>query len=131
MGKEENQLKVFVKYTENVLYHKLLSDKLSVNLGYVYENLVAQILRAKGERLFYCTFPKDEKHNYEIDFLLSRGSKLVPLEVKSSAYRTHPSIDAFAEKFSERVGSRYILHVQDVVQESTLLCLPVYMSPFV
>ena len=119
------------EYTENVLYQKLLSDKLAVNLGYVFENLVAQILRAKGDRLFYYTFPKDEKHNYEIDFLLSRGSKLVPLEVKSSAYRTHPSIDAFAEKFSERVGVRYILHVQDVVQEGVLQCLPVYMSPLV
>lgn len=50
---------------------------------------------------------------------------------KSSAYRTHLSIDAFAEKFSERVGTRYILHVQDVVQEGTLQCLPVYMSPLV
>ena len=35
-------------YTENVIYEKLLSDKLSANLGYVYENLVAQMLIAAG-----------------------------------------------------------------------------------
>ncbi len=117
-------------YTENILYQKLLSDKLSVNLGYVYENMVAQMLRALGDSLFYYTFPKDEKHNYEIDFLLSRGSKLVPIEVKSSAYKTHASIDAFVRKFSARMGQGVLLHSQDLEREQALLKLPIYMTPF-
>ncbi len=117
-------------YTENVLYQKLLSDKLSVNLGYVYENMVAQMLRALGDKLFYYTFPKDEKHNYEIDFLLSRGSKLLPIEVKSAAYKVHPSIDAFLQKYSARTGQGVLLHTQDMERESSLLRLPIYMTPF-
>ena len=82
-------------FTENIIYQKLLSDKLSANLGYIYENLVAQMLSASGNKLFYYTWPKDSTHNYEIDFLVSRGSKLHPIEVKSSGYRRHASLDAF------------------------------------
>ncbi len=118
-------------YTENVLYGKLLSDKLPVNLGYVFENMVAQMLRASGNRLFYYTFPKDAKHNYEIDFLLSRGSKLMPIEVKSSDYKTHPSIDAFAQKFSARLGQCYLLHTKDVICDQSLTCPPIYLTPFI
>ncbi|MBQ4437381.1 ATP-binding protein, partial [bacterium] len=79
-------------FTENVIYERMLSDKLSANLGYVYENLVAQMLTAKGDKLFYHTWAQDEKHNYEIDFILSRGKKICPIEVKSSGYRTHASL---------------------------------------
>ena len=84
-------------HTENVIYQKLLNDKLSTNLGYVYENIIAQMLTATGNKLFYYTWPKDETHNYEIDFLLSRGAKLHPIEVKSSGYKTHKSLDVFCQ----------------------------------
>lgn len=115
-------------YTENVIYQKLLSDKLEANLGYIYENLVAQMLRASGNKLFYYTFPKDAKHNYEVDFLLSRGNKVCPIEVKSGNYRTHESLDAFCKKFSARVGQSYILHTKDLHRDGATLCLPVYMA---
>ena len=60
------------KYTENIIYNKLLSDKLDVNLGYVYENVVAQMLIAKGNNLFYYTMKSEtSNHLYEIDFLTS------------------------------------------------------------
>ena len=115
-------------YTENTIYTQLLSDKFAANLGYVYENLVAQMLVAAGNRLFYFTFEKDDKHYYEIDFLLSRGKKICPIEVKSSNYRTHTSIDQFIDRFSKRVGTPYILHTKDSTHENTLQCLPVYMT---
>ena len=87
-------------FTENIIYQKLMSDKLDTNLGYVYENMVAQMLTATGNRLFYYTFPTETgKHNYEIDFLLSRGNKICPIEVKSSGYKRHTSLDAFCQKF--------------------------------
>ena len=117
-------------YTENVIYDKLLSDKLDANLGYIYENLVAQMLAAAGNMLFYYTFPKDDKHNYEIDFLLSRGNKLCPVEVKSSGYKTHKSLDVFCEKFSSRIGERYLIYTKDFVKDGVTTCLPVYMTPF-
>ena len=116
-------------YTENIIYTQLLSDKLSANLGYIYENLVAQMLQTAGNKLFYYTFPKDDKHNYEIDFLLSRGKKICPIEVKSSNYRTHPSIDTFTQKFSNRISESYILHTKDTEHKGSLQCLPIYMTP--
>lgn len=118
-------------FTENIIYNKLLSEKLSANMGYVYENLVAQMLRASGDRLFYYTFPKDKTHFYEIDFLLSRGNKLCPIEVKSSGYKTHASLDAFCRKFSDRIGQRYLIYTKDLQKDEQTLLLPVYMTPFV
>lgn len=116
-------------FTENIIYDKLLSDKLSVNLGYVYENLIAQMLVASGNRLFYHTWKKDEKHYYEIDFLLSRGAKLCPVEVKSSGYKAHASLDAFCDKYSARVGSRYLIYTKDLTKDNGTTLLPAYMTP--
>ena len=115
-------------YTENVIYEKLLSDKLSANLGYVYENLVAQMLVAAGNELFYHSWPTPYgKHNYEIDFLLSRGNKLCPLEVKSSGYKAHASLDAFQEKYSARILHRYLIYTKDLARDQDVLMLPVFM----
>lgn len=116
-------------YIENVIYDKLLSDKLQANLGYVYENLVAQMLTAAGNELFYYTFPQDEKHNYEIDFMLSRGNKVCPIEVKSSGYKSHASLDAFCDKYSARVGNRYLVYTKDLRKDGETLLVPVYMTP--
>lgn len=119
------------EYTENVIYQKLLNDKLNTNLGYVYENVIAQILASNGNKLFYYTWAKDESHNYEIDFLLSRGAKLRPIEVKSSGYKTHKSLDVFCQKFSHIVDRRYLLYTKDLYKEEETLMLPVYMTPFI
>ena len=117
-------------HTENVIYQKLLNDKLSTNLGYVYENIIAQMLAFSGNKLFYYTWPKDTTHNYEIDFLLSRGAKLHPIEVKSSGYNSHASLDAFCEKFSHIIERRYLIYTNDLKKEKDTLLLPVYMTPF-
>ena len=115
-------------YTENVIYEKLLRDKLSANLGYVYENLVAQMLIAAGNELFYYSWPTpDGKHNYEIDFLLSKGNKLSPLEEKSSGYKTHASLDAFQMKFSSRILQRCLVYTKDLAWNQDVLMLPVFM----
>lgn len=118
-------------FTENIIYDKLLSDKLSANMGYVYENLVAQMLRASGDKLYYYTFPKDETHSYEIDFLISRGNKLCPIEVKSSGYKTHASLDAFCKKYSDRVERPYLIYTKDLQKDGQTLLLPVYMTPLI
>lgn len=117
-------------YTENVIYQKLLNDKLSTNLGYVYENVIAQMLAASGNKLFYYTWPKDPTHNYEIDFLLSRGAKLNPIEVKSSGYNSHKSLDAFCQKYSHIVGRRYLVYTKDLKKDEETFLVPVYMTPF-
>ena len=117
-------------YTENVIYQKLLNDKLSTNLGYIYENMIAQMLATSGNKLFYYTWPKDETHNYEIDFLLSHGTKLQPIEVKSSGYNTHKSLDVFCEKYSHIVERRYLIYTKDLKTDKGIILLPVYMTPF-
>ena len=118
-------------YTENVIYQKLLNDKLSTNLGYVYENVIAQMLAASGNKLFYYTWHKDGTHNYEIDFLLSRGNKLVPIEVKSSGYKTHASLDAFCKKYSSRIDQPVMIYTKDLQNDESTLLLPVYMTMLV
>ena len=118
-------------FTENEIYEKLLSDKLSVNLGYLYENAVACCLAVNGNELFYHTIMNEtSKHNYEIDFLLAKKNKIIPIEVKSSGYKTHKSLDVFTEKFSDRILCRYLVYTKDISKEQDIFCIPVYMVPF-
>lgn len=118
-------------FTENVIYEKLLNDKLSANLGYLYENVVAQTLAANGNELFYYTFMNEtSRHNYEIDFLIARKNKICPLEVKSSGYKTHTSLDVFSTKFSDRILQQYLIYTKDLSKDKDIICLPVYMAQF-
>ena len=115
-------------FTENIIYQKLLNDSLSVNLGYVYENMAAQMFVASSNRLFYYTFPDENRHKYEVDFLLSRGFKLCPIEVKSEGYNTHKSLDEFCRKFSSRIGNRYLVYTKDLRRDQETIMLPIYMA---
>ena len=119
-------------FTENIIYERLLSDKLSANLGYLYENVVAQMLTASGNKLYYHSWATEsEKHNYEVDFLLSRGTKILPIEVKSSSYKTHASLDAFCKKFSSRItNERYLIYTKDNVKDGAMQYIPAYLAYF-
>lgn len=118
-------------FTENIVYEKLLADKLPVNLGMVYENVVAQALTANGHGLFYHTWPKEKSnHNYEIDFILPDGKKICPIEVKASRYKTHASLDAFCKKFSSRIGKQYLVYTKDMRKDGEVTCIPTYMACF-
>lgn len=99
-------------------------------MGYVYENLVAQMLVASGNKLYYHTWQKDATHSYEIDFLLSRGFKLQPVEVKSSGYSTHASLDAFCKKYAHLVDKSYLIYTKDFKKDRDTILLPAYMTPF-
>lgn len=117
---------------ERNVYDKLLADKLSANLGYFYENVIAQMLRASGKEIFYHTMPiNDGKKYYEVDFVVADGNKVVPIEVKSSGYKTHASLDSFCEKYSSRISSKYLIYTKDLRREGGIDYLPVYMTMFV
>ena len=119
------------EFTQNTIYEKLLTNNLPVNLGYLYENVVAQILVSNEKSLFYYTFKNEnQKCNYEIDFIITKGNKICPIEVKSSNYRKHESIDKFYEKYSSRIANRYIIHTKGVSKNKDILCLPVYLTSF-
>ena len=115
---------------ENDIYPKLLSDKLSANLGYVYENIVAQMLVASGRKLFYYTFPSGNRHLYEVDFLMCDSSKIIPMEVKSSGYKTHKSLDMFCNKYSSKVKHPLVLTTKEYHKEGDITYLPIYLFPF-
>ena len=118
--------------TENIIYEKLLSDKLSANLGYVYENMIAQMLVASGKDLFYHTIPyADGKKYYEIDFIITEKHKISPVEVKSSGYKSHKSLDEFCIKFSDRIMNKYVIYTKDYKRENGVDYIPVYMTMFI
>ena len=117
--------------TENIIYEKLLNDKLSTNLGYVYENVIAQMLRATGKNLFYHTIPYAEgKKYYEVDFVITEKHKISPIEVKSSGYKAHKSLDEFCVKFSNRIMNKYLIYTKDYKRENGIEYIPVYMTMF-
>lgn len=118
-------------FTENSVYIKLLNNKLEANLGILYENVVAQILASKGYQLFYHTaYDENRRRNFEIDFILPKGNKIVPIEVKSSNYKSHASLDWFAGKYRSRISERIVVHTKDLSLTDSILYLPVYLTFF-
>ena len=108
-----------------------LSDKLPANLGYLYENLVAQMIAASGRELYYHTWEKaGSTHYYEVDFLISEGSKINAFKIKSSGSGKHESIKMFYKKFSQSVHNIYLLSQKDAGKEENLLLKPFYLMPF-
>lgn len=117
--------------TENDIYAKMLSDKLPANLGYLYENLIAQMIAASGRELYYHTWEKNgSTHYYEVDFLTSEGSKLNAFEIKSSGAGKHESIKEFCRKFSQNVNKAYLISQKDIGMEDNLMFKPFYLMPF-
>ena len=110
---------------QDSIYKQLIVDKISLNLGMILENVIAQMLRANGYDLYFHNFD-----HHEIDFMLSKGKKIIPLEVKSSTYKNHRSLDAFCEKFSKQVSERYVVYAKDLKYENGVTYLPFYMVMF-
>jgi len=117
-------------------YHKeLLSDKLSINKGMFFENIIAQMLVSNGYKLYFYTRYNGEKHrnDIEIDFLLTTGNKvsqkLIPLEVKSSKSYKVESMKKFIERFKDRIDKAYIIHPKNLsIREDGIICIPAYMT---
>lgn len=125
---DENEL------LEDEVYKQILSGRLSMNEGMLYENVIAQMLTANGHKLYFYTHYNDEKHrnDIEIDFLLSNNSKLkykiYPVEVKSGAKYTTTSLTKFKEKFRNRIGECYIIHPRNLMVKDGIVCIPPYMA---
>lgn len=119
-------------FMENELYRAILFDKLNINEGMIMENIVAQMLRTNGHKLyFYSRSDTDNRENHmEIDFLITEGKKIAPIEVKSSNYTSHSSLDKFRNKFSSKIGNSYILYSKDVMIKDGIIHLPFYMAMF-
>lgn len=117
-------------FTDNELYRAVLFDKLDINEGMIMENIVAQMLRRNGHRLyFYSRSDNLHRENHmEIDFLITVGKKIAPIEVKSGNYRSHSSLDTFRQRFGAKIGTPYILYPKDVMEKDGIWHLPLYMG---
>ena len=120
------------RFTDNELYRDILLDRLHVNEGMLMENIAAQELRAHGHGLyFYSRSDTDNRENHmEIDFLICKGKKICPVEVKSGVYRKHSSLDKFRNKFSSKIGESYILYTKDILVKDDVIHLPIYFTMF-
>ena len=116
---------------ENEIYAKLLSDKLPAHLGYLYKNLMAQLLASKDRELYYHTWEKENStHYYEINFFISEGSKISAIEVKSLGLGKHDSLCEFAKKYSKHIKNCYVFSQKDYKQEKGIQFMPMYLAPF-
>lgn len=117
-------------FLENEFYKAILFDKLNINEGMIIENIVAQMLRQNGHKLyFYARNDRENRKNHmEIDFLISEKNKISPIEVKSGDYKSHSSLDKFKMKFSSKISNTYILHPKDLQVKNGIIHLPLYMA---
>ena len=120
------------RYTDNALYRDIFFGKAGANNGMIIENAVAQELKATGRNLyFYSRVNRQNRNNeIEIDFLLRRDGGIHPVEVKSSSYQRHASLDKFRAKFGDRLGQPYILYTKDIMEKDGIIHLPLYMAMF-
>lgn len=120
----------------NEIYQKLMFGKLEIDEGMLVENIVAQMLKAAGNELFfYSNYDKEEAENrMQVDFLVQKEvvtsrHNISPIEVKSGSGYTLTSIKKCIKKFKEYLSTPYVLHTKDVEQKDGLVYLPLYMTP--
>lgn len=117
-------------FSKPEVYSAFTRGRLSINEGMLFENVAAQLLVSAGKELHYVELQKkkDDKNVYEIDFILPKGRKIIPVEVKSSVSSKHDSLDFFMEKYAKRIDGAVIVHSKNMKSEGKILYLPIYMS---
>lgn len=112
------------------VYKSILFGKLNLNEGMFMENAVSQMLRTSGHKLYF--YSRSDRENaeerMEIDFLIRRDRRISPIEVKSSNYRSHRSLDKFKSKFDKKIGECFILYTKDLMKDGKITYLPIYMG---
>lgn len=117
------------KFLDNTLYKSIIMDKISVDEGFLFENVVAQELRANNHSLKYNTFYKSNSNKlYSIDFFIENNKKFSPIEVKSSDYKNHSSLDEFYNRYHQYIDKRIIIYSKNYKEEDDIIYLPVYMT---
>ncbi|MBO5485471.1 MAG: DUF4143 domain-containing protein [Eubacterium sp.] len=118
-------------FAEGYLGYYMNSGSYHDQLGYLYENLIAQMIAASGRELYYHTWEKEgSTHYYEIDFLISQGAKISAIEVKSSGTGKHESLKEFGKKYSKHIKESFILSQKDIGKEGAIKYIPIYLTSF-
>lgn len=134
---QKNLLKLYmndVGMLTSLLYHNnirpILNDERSVNLGAVYETVVAQELKAHGYKLFYY----DNRQKGEVDFIVNdySSTSILPIEVKSGRdYTIHSALNNLLGIKDFNVKKAVVLsNEREVKEEDRILYLPVYSAMF-
>lgn len=120
------------KIVSDNIYNKLLSDKLEANLGFLYENVIAQIIKSNNRELYFHHWKEKEGNRYyEVDFIISDRDKIIPIEVKSSNYNNHKSISEFEKKYSSCISRRIMFSQKDLSNDKMLELKPIYLAPVI
>ena len=145
LGKDETKFKLYFsdvglftsiiysseRMEDNDVYQRLILDKLHTNLGMLYENACAQSICASGYEQFYYSWKEkkddDKETNYEIDFIISKNGKIIPIEVKSNKVSSNASIETFRKKFSKRIKESYYIKSKPLDYGDNITYLPFYM----
>ncbi|OZG62158.1 ATPase (AAA+ superfamily) [Bifidobacterium lemurum] len=123
--------------TDENVYRAVLRGDIGLNEGMLTENIVAQMLRANGHKLFFYTQSgqKGNEERMEIDFLIIRPyadaamkPRVSPVEVKSPRQYGTTSLDRFGAKFGKRVGVQYVIHPKQMDVKDGRVYLPLYMA---
>ena len=133
----KNLLKLYlndVGILSGIFFHNnikaIMSDIKSINLGSVYESVVAQELKAHGYNLYYY----DNKKNGEVDYLIDDVDNLsnIPIEVKSGKdYTVHSALDKFLSNDEYNIKKAYVLsNEQKVYKKNGITYMPIYYVMF-
>ena len=116
--------------TEEAVAHALLADKADLNEGMFFGNVTAQLLVAAGRKLFFFSQAKEDasRRSLEIDFLIRRQQKILPLEVRSGDYKRHASLDLFSEKYRRQLGTMLGVYTMYGKKHGDVVYLPIYMT---
>ena len=110
------------------MYKALILDNTSIDEGFLFENVVAQELRANGHALKYNTFSNEQtKKSYSIDFFLESNRKICPIEVKSSNYTAHKSLDEFCKKYHQYIDKKIVVYSKNFKIDNDVIYLTIYM----
>lgn len=135
LSKATNLFKLFLSdvgllaamYMDNIQI-KVLNREKDINFGAIYENAVAQELKAHGFDLYYF----NSKKQGELDFLIEQGGEVLPLEIKSGkAYTKHAALSHVLENEDYQISKAYVFHNGNVSRKGKVLYAPVYMLMFV
>ena len=123
--------------TDENVYRSVLRGDIGINEGMLTENVVAQMLRANGHKLFFYSQSgkKEGEERMEIDFLIIRPysdaamkPRICPVEVKSPRQYGTISLDRFKEKSEKHIGNQYVLHPKQLKVDGDRIYLPLYMG---
>ncbi len=105
----------------------ILSGEINANLGYLFENVVAQELVSCGYDLYYY----NQKTIGEIDFIIQDGMDVIPIEVKSGKdYKKHNALNKLISSSNYKIKKSYVLCHSNIEKTDNIIYLPWYMTAF-